>query len=350
MRIVLSSGHGRYVAGASGKKCGPWGLDEVTEARHLVEAIADHLLDAEVEVETFHENEAHDVDTNLDNIVKAHNTILQPHDYDISVHFNAFECGSGVRGCEVWYKTSSSDDDFPPASELARSISRAMAEAMGLPDRGPKQTDDLRVLNSTNEKCVLLEVCFVDMQGDCLAYKDRFHEAAGAIAAAIAEAGEDIEEPDRPERPVPPPGPVEGALFYARGTCSWFGGPEDDGVSPSEGLAFIYPDDFEQFRHLFLPEQPPNTTGMARRLDSDRVMFVACRWDYDRTPKEMLRDHTKKVLARANGRAFYAYPADWGPHEQQTGRAADLSRCLMAALGCTTDDEVEIIYPAPEDE
>jgi hypothetical protein len=28
-------------------------------------------------------------------------------------------------------------------------------------------------------------------------------------------------------------------LFYAKGTCSWFGGPEGDGVDEDEGLAFF---------------------------------------------------------------------------------------------------------------
>jgi hypothetical protein len=37
--------------------------------------------------------------------------------------------------------------------------------------------------------------------------------------------------------------------------------------------------------------------------------------------------------------------ADWGPHED-TDRVADLSPALMEALDLTTDDEVEIIYPA----
>ena len=33
------------------------------------------------------------------------------------------------------------------------------------------------------------------------------------------------------------------------GKVSWFGGPEDNGVAPDEGLAFIY--DVEQAPHLF---------------------------------------------------------------------------------------------------
>src|SRR5215471_17022917 len=124
-----------------------------------------------------------------------------------------------------------------------------------------------------------------------------------------------------------------------KGRCSWFGGPEDTGVSSDEGLAFIY--EVEDAPHLFLPEQPPGTTGLARRLDPG-TFYVACRWDYDTTSKEMLRDATLKVLVRANGRTVKAWPADWGPHGD-TNRIADLSPGVMEILGLETDDEVEIV-------
>jgi hypothetical protein len=63
----------------------------------------------------------------------------------------------------------------------------------------------------------------------------------------------------------------------------------------------------------------------------------------------MLAMPTMQALVKAGGKEFYAWPADWGPHED-TGRAADLSPALLQALGLTTDDEVEVIYPAPEPE
>lgn len=125
-----------------------------------------------------------------------------------------------------------------------------------------------------------------------------------------------------------------------RGKCSWFGGPDDMGVSPDEGLAFLY--DVSDAPHLFLPTQPPGTTGLARRLDPD-VFYVATRWDYAVTPKNILPDMLVRVRAPKTGREFTAYCADWGPHES-TGRVADLSRGLMTALGIETDDEVEVVY------
>ena len=131
-----------------------------------------------------------------------------------------------------------------------------------------------------------------------------------------------------------------------RGKVSWFGGPQDMGVSPSEGLAFIY--EYNMAPHLFLPKQPAGTTGLARRLDP-KVHFLACRWDYSQYPKPSLLEHMALVRAPKTGREFLAYPADWGPagpeSDHDTGRVADLSKGLMDALGIQTDDEVEITYP-----
>jgi N-acetylmuramoyl-L-alanine amidase len=130
-----------------------------------------------------------------------------------------------------------------------------------------------------------------------------------------------------------------------RGKCSWFGGPEDMGVSPSEGLAFI--SNVSQAPELFLPRQPPGTSGLARRLDPS-TDYIAMRWDYNQTPKSMLLDIKCLVTAPTTGRSFVAAPADWGPHVD-TDRIADLSPGLMERLGITTDDVVEVIYPYEED-
>jgi N-acetylmuramoyl-L-alanine amidase len=116
------------------------------------------------------------------------------------------------------------------------------------------------------------------------------------------------------------------------------------GVDADEGLAFIY--DVSDKPQLFLPEQPPGTTGLARRLDPDQF-YIATRWNYDVTSKEDLLN--MRVLVRApTGKQFFAYPADWGPHED-TGRVADISPGLMDALGIDTDDEVEVLYVGERD-
>jgi N-acetylmuramoyl-L-alanine amidase len=129
-----------------------------------------------------------------------------------------------------------------------------------------------------------------------------------------------------------------------RGKVSWFGGPDDMGVSPDEGLAFIY--EVDDAPHLFLSSQPPGTTGLARRLDP-AVHYIACRWNYDVTSKAELLEMRALVRSVKTGKAFVAYPADWGPHED-TDRLADISPGLMDALGIETDEEVEVIFPYQE--
>lgn len=133
-----------------------------------------------------------------------------------------------------------------------------------------------------------------------------------------------------------------------RGKASWFGGPDDHGVKIDEGLALVDRTDFGKglFKGLFLPTQPDGTTGLARALATDTAHFIACRWNYEQTPKAFLQ-RSRVVVAANNGRTFAdVRPMDWGPNED-THRVADLSRKLMADLGITTDDEVEVTIPLP---
>ena len=84
-------------------------------------------------------------------------------------------------------------------------------------------------------------------------------------------------------------------------------------------------------------------------MNGKAVRYLACRWDYSITPKELLATDTKAlVTAVKTGISQTAFCADWGPNAQ-TGRVADLSPALMEDLGIETDDEVIITYPAPED-
>jgi hypothetical protein len=69
------------------------------------------------------------------------------------------------------------------------------------------------------------------------------------------------------------------------------------------------------------------------------------RWDYDDYSKDQLAGSAKALVrSPRTGKEFLAHPADWGPHTD-TGRVADISPGLMQALGITTDDEVEVVYP-----
>lgn len=327
MKIVMSSGHGKYIRGAEGPS--PWGLDEVNEARRVVDQAAAELRKMGVTVTTYHDDVSDDQSENLQRIVNFHNA-QGAHDFDISVHFNSADFNgsnwtSNPVGHEVWYKTTN-------GKTISKQICDNVCSAVPFKNRGVKQTDNLSFLNNTAEVASLIEVCFVNSKGDVNIYNERFNDVCAAIASGIA-GGEVVPGPT-------PPDDLE-ALFSAQGKCSWFGGPDDTGVSPSEGLAFIF--DVDEAPHLFLPYQPSGTSGLARRLNP-WVNYVACRWDYDVTPKEMLRESGERALVRTNKWEALAFPADWGPHGD-TNRVADLSPGLMEVLMLSTDDEVEVIYP-----
>ena len=117
-------------------------------------------------------------------------------------------------------------------------------------------------------------------------------------------------------------------------------------MSASEGLALFTPADLQdpKYSYLFLPAPPPGTTGVGRRLNPEKYYF-ACRWNYSDTPREFLKRALARVENPANGRAVDARPVDWGPNIS-TGRVADLSPGLAAALGLQTDDSVRITISA----
>jgi N-acetylmuramoyl-L-alanine amidase len=185
MQLVISSGHGKYIRGASGY------IDEVDEARRVVDRTAQILNGSGNTVKTFHDNTSHDQSTNLSTIVNYHNS--QSRELDVSVHFNAYQTTSNPMGCEVLYVTQSS---------LADKVSEAIADAGDFIDRGPKKRTDLYFLNKTHEPSILLEVCFVDSKADTNLYHQNFEKICTAIAESIT--GQSIGTPP-PDVEVPPP-------------------------------------------------------------------------------------------------------------------------------------------------
>jgi len=127
------------------------------------------------------------------------------------------------------------------------------------------------------------------------------------------------------------------------GKMSTFGGPNDMGVGPHEGLALVNRSNFHLVEKYFLPYQPPGTTGLARRLNP-QTHYIACRWDYGNAPKDYLIKTWVEVGNPNNGRSAQAKPVDWGPAEH-TGRVADLSPGLAAFLGLETDDICTVEIP-----
>jgi N-acetylmuramoyl-L-alanine amidase len=179
--IAISSGHGLKVRGASGI------LDEVDEARKVVEQVAKELTAREVVVNTFHDNVSVSQSENLNRITDWHND--QDRELDISVHFNAYEQVDKPMGTEVLYVTQ---------AELADEMSAVIAQAGGFIDRGPKKRTDLHFLNATDKPSILLEVCFVDSEADAELYKKQYNHICKAIADLLA--GTDTETAPPPPR------------------------------------------------------------------------------------------------------------------------------------------------------
>ena len=311
--ICLSAGHSAKCPGAADI------IDEFNENKMVVRAVAAKLkARAGCKCYSFVDMTSRDQNTNLNTIVDWHNSIAR--DLDVSIHFNCSDQHTAnPLGTEVLYVTQ---------NDLAGRLSAAIAGSSGLIDRGPKLRNDLFFLNNTEMPAVLIEVCFVDSEADCELYAAHFNSICEAIAGVLSNGQ----------------GNATASLLDITGKVSSFGGPLDTGVAPDEGLAFIH--EISDQPALFLPAQPAGTTGLARRLDP-AVDYVACRWDYDVTPRDMLL-REKAWVGYPDGRGYRAYPADWGPH-MDTGRVADISPGLMHRLGLVTDDIVRVIFPFPKD-
>jgi N-acetylmuramoyl-L-alanine amidase len=180
--VVISSGHGQKVRGASGV------LDEVDEARRVVERVAEFMRGNGADVETYHDDVSTTQNENLNRIVDFHNA--QVRDLDVSVHFNAYTTTSKPMGTECLWLTQES---------LAAAVSGAISKAGGLIDRGAKERTDLFFLNNTAAPSILIEICFVDSTADAVRYDENFDAICQAIADTIV------------SRPLAEPRPPQGA-------------------------------------------------------------------------------------------------------------------------------------------
>jgi N-acetylmuramoyl-L-alanine amidase len=199
MKICISSGHGLHIRGARGSPVPPE-LDEVDEARRVVDRVHQILTDNGVISQKFHDNTSYDQSTNLSTLVNWHNA-QGAHDLDVSVHFNAYD--GSAHGTEVLYVTQ---------SVLAGDVSEAISDAGGFTNRGAKYRGDLYFLNNTREPAILIETCFCDNTSDSNKYNDRFEDICVAVAESIA--GINIDEQPPIEPPIEPEPPDITELNY----------------------------------------------------------------------------------------------------------------------------------------
>jgi hypothetical protein len=158
-------------------------------------------------------------------------------------------------GCEVLYLTQ---------EDLAAEISKAIAKASGLPNRGAKKRSDLYFLNNTDEPAILIEVCFVDSSADANAYKTKFK----AICQAIA----DVARPTDPNIEVIHPAPIPANQTEI--TASVFGGESDYNVSAYNEDKVLNDTDF----YVALPDRiegtRPNVRVYNRETGAEAVATI----------------------------------------------------------------------------
>lgn len=172
--ITMSSGHSKYVSGAIGI------VNEVTEARKIVNAISDELSKV-MTVYTFHDNVSRTQRDNINTIVKFHNSTKRLGDY--SIHLNSSGATTNKElGVEVLYYN---EENRKHAEDLAKAIS----EATGLNNRGAKKRTNLGFLAGTNEPAWLIEAYFVNSKLDAAEMDEpiELKQFAQATAKTIAE-------------------------------------------------------------------------------------------------------------------------------------------------------------------
>ena len=166
-QINISSGHSINCQGASDI------INEVTEARKVVDRIYQLCKDMGIEVYKYHDT-SNSSSQNLANIANWHNQFKDG--IDVSIHFNAYQHTSNSMGTEVCYYSQ---------SQLASKVSSAISKASGLKDRGGKERKGLYVLKNTNKPMLLIEVCFCDSSYDVQKYQENFDNICLAIIQAL---------------------------------------------------------------------------------------------------------------------------------------------------------------------
>lgn len=166
-QINISSGHSINCQGASDI------INEVTEARKVVDRIYEMCKAIGIEVYKYHDTSSSS-SQNLANIANWHNKFKDG--IDISIHFNCYQHTSNSMGTEVCYYSQ---------SQLASKVSSAISKASGLKDRGGKERKGLYVLRNTNKPMLLIEVCFCDSSYDVQKYRENFDSICSAIIEAL---------------------------------------------------------------------------------------------------------------------------------------------------------------------
>ncbi|MCU5568109.1 N-acetylmuramoyl-L-alanine amidase [Bacillus paranthracis] len=165
---TFHAGHNFYVTGAHAN-----GYKEEVETRRVVQRIAELCEENGINYAITTDNDGRTQRQNLNNIIANCNSHTKDR-VDVAIHFNQATSEKG--GVEVWYYDQ---------RELAAKVSEAVAGALGIANRGPKQGKELAVLNGTNAPAILIEVAFLNNPGNMQAYEQRFEPLCRAIVQSV---------------------------------------------------------------------------------------------------------------------------------------------------------------------
>jgi N-acetylmuramoyl-L-alanine amidase len=164
-----SGGHNKIVPGANSE----YGIEHV-EDRRFLDAVANYVQAAGWKYVNC-SDEVGTTKTAVWSNAADNHLRVKDSDVDLQFHLNATPGGTG---CEVWLHPSYGN------KELAAKISKAMADAFGLRDRGIKFSTELGWINKTKTG-LLPEICFIDNETDMQKYHANFDKAAKAVAEVI---------------------------------------------------------------------------------------------------------------------------------------------------------------------
>lgn len=166
--ITISPGH--YLPGTGFHDL----IDEVTEARKVVNRVVQLLRVASVGVIQVVDNNSTSSSQNLEYIITHHNKTSRK--LDVSIHFNATSGrhDTGI-GTEVLYQNDK-------MRSFANKVGQSISNASGLRNRGGKKRINLPFLYNTDQPAIIIEVCFVNSTVDVAIYKEKFEEICISIA------------------------------------------------------------------------------------------------------------------------------------------------------------------------
>lgn len=141
------------------------------------------------------DNAGRNVNSNLANIVAKMNSVGT--DWHISNHLNS--ASPGATGVEVWYWAGDA-----PSKTKADQLSKALSDALGIPNRGSKATTDFYVLRNSRGRTLLIEWAFISNPNDVKKLLANMDKAVNALLKVFGYSGGSTSTPKPNPAPAKP--------------------------------------------------------------------------------------------------------------------------------------------------